>query len=337
MIAPKLFNHGRWVPRCAVFLAFIFLLMGLTGCASSPANLQNLNYPDDIKDPFLSLQQVIEGTNDIQGGFFRGVRRLIFGPATGFSLNQPTDMTVDANDRLLIVDSEGGLIYSYLKKEGVWYSDAHYRIPEIQHPTSIAASESKLYVSDLHSGNVFVLSYDFKILKVLDSPSLKRPGDLCFDVFSKRLFIADPGELIGQIGGATKGAGQLKSPVSVTSDPVTGNIFVLDGIARKVKIYTTELIHESSFGAYDQVPGSFAFPKGIALSNDGVIFVADASFGNIQLFDPSGALLYFFGKTGTQKGEFLLPRNLYIAADQTLFVADPYNNRVQIFQYYAQP
>jgi len=110
----------------------------------------------------------------------------------------------------------------------------------------------------------------------------------------------------------------------------------LDGMARKVKQYDASFQFVSSFGEYDQVPGSFAFPKGIALAVDGTLFVGDAAFGNIQMFDPTGALLFYFGETGTDKGQFLMPRSLFIDQEQHLFVADPYNNRVQIFRYYAQ-
>jgi len=69
---------------------------------------------------------------------------------------------------------------------------------------------------------------------------------------------------------------------------------------------------------------------------DGTLFVGDAAFGNVQMFDPSGALLFFFGETGTEAGQFLMPRNLFMDENQRLYVADPYNNRVQVFQYFAQ-
>jgi len=330
----------------------ISLFMGLIalsfmGCASTSEVKNALAFPSDITQPYLVLDQVIDGSLDGQRGRLGRSLKFIFGSENKISLNQPTDMVVDAQGRLLIVEAEAGIISSYTETDGVWLNTDRVSVSNMKHPFGITVGPEHLFISDLTSALVIVLSYDFEVVGSIEHVDMQRPAGLHFDAKSNRLFVADPranrvfvfsesGELVAQIGHTGSNRGLLQSPISVTVDPNTGNIFVLDGIARKIKQYDGEFRFISSFGEYDQVPGSFAFPKGIAVAMDGTLFVGDAAFGNIQMFDPSGALLFFFGETGTKPGQFLMPRNLFMDKNQRLFVADPYNNRVQVFQYFAQ-
>ncbi|NQV42121.1 MAG: 6-bladed beta-propeller [Candidatus Marinimicrobia bacterium] len=328
-------------------LIVVLCMYGLVGCASSGKISESLNYPADTPHPYLTLEQVIEGAQDTPAGLFSRFLGVIVGPERKFTLNQPTDMVVDEKGRLLIVESESGFISIYTEVEGEWLNSERIRVPEILHPTSIAASSAKIFVSDLMGGYVHVLDYEFNLLGTMSHVDMQRPGGLCFDTYSNRLLIADPpahkififspdGEYLAQLGQSGHSLSRLQSPLAMTVDATNGNIYVLDGMSRKVKQYGPDFQFINSFGTYDQVPGSFAFPKGIALAVDGTLFVGDVAFGNIQMFDPSGALLFYFGETGTERGQFLMPRNLFLDKEQRLFVADPYNNRVQIFRYFAQ-
>lgn len=323
------------------------VLSGLVSCTSNKRMSEVLHYPADIPQPYLTLQQVIGGDQDTPKGLFSRFLGLIVGPERKFSLNQPTDMVVDVAGRLLIVESEAGVISVYTQEEGEWLNSARVSIPEILHPTAIAAGPDRIFLSDLTGSSIHILDYNFNIVGNMSHADMERPSGLCFDSYANRLLIADPpanrvfvfspeGEYIAHLGQSGNHAAFLQSPLAMTVDVENGDIFVLDGMARKVKQYSNDFQFINSFGEYDQVPGSFAFPKGIALAVDGTLFISDAAFGNVQMFDPTGALLFFFGETGTERGQFLMPRNLYIDQEQHLFVADPYNNRVQIFQYFAQ-
>ena len=330
-----------------LFLISAVFMSGLVGCASSNKISEAVNYPADIPQPYLTLEQVIEGAQDTPEGLFSRFLGMIVGPESKFTLNQPTDMVVDQKGRLLIVESEAGYISIYNEVEGEWVNSERVHLSEILHPTSIAAGPDNIFVSDLMGGTVHILDYEFNLVGTINHADMQRPGGLCYDGHSNRLLIADPpanrvfvfspgGEYLAQLGQGGHSHGVLQSPIAMAVDAANGNIYVLDGMARKVKQYDPDFQFINSFGEYDQVPGSFAFPKGIALAVDGTLFIGDAAFGNIQMFDATGALLFYFGETGTGQGQFLMPRNLFIDEEQRLFVADPYNNRVQIFRYFAQ-
>lgn len=335
---------------CSRYLLNTLLLLvvtGLMGCASSNQGSEVINYPADIPDPYLTLEQVIEGDQETPSGLLSRFLGFLVGPESKFALNMPTDMVVDSEGRLLIVESEAGYISIYSKIEGEWVIDDRVSLAEILHPTSIAAGPDRIFVSDLMGGDVRILDYAFNPIGRLKHDEMIRPGGLTYDSFSNHLLIADPpanrvfvfssaGEFVAHVGRTGNSHAQLQSPLAIAANPENGHIYILDGMTRKVKHYDADYQYIDGFGEYDQVPGSFAFPKGIALAVDGTLFVGDAAFGNVQMFDPTGALLFYFGETGVEKGQFLMPRNLFIDSEQRLFVADPYNNRVQIFRYYAQ-
>ena len=89
----------------------------------------------------------------------------------------------------------------------------------------------------------------------------------------------------------------------------------------------------SSFGKHGDGSGDFSAPKGVALDSEGHVYVADAGFDNVQVFDEAGKLLLFWGTSGQEAGKFWLPAGLLIDAQDRIYVADSYNKRVQIFQY----
>jgi DNA-binding beta-propeller fold protein YncE len=88
-----------------------------------------------------------------------------------------------------------------------------------------------------------------------------------------------------------------------------------------------------AFGRHGDASGDLAAPKGLGVDSEGHIYVVDALFDAVQVFDRSGQLLLAFGQRGVTPGRFWLPGGLFIDAQNRIYVADSYNQRVQIFQY----
>ena len=88
----------------------------------------------------------------------------------------------------------------------------------------------------------------------------------------------------------------------------------------------------SSFGEHGNATGYFARPKGVAVDSQGNIYVADALFNAVQIFDREGNFLYYFGSQGRGREQFWMPSGIFIDSDDHIYVADSYNARIQIFQ-----
>jgi YYY domain-containing protein len=77
-------------------------------------------------------------------------------------------------------------------------------------------------------------------------------------------------------------------------------------------------------------PGQLAEPRGLALSPDGIMVVADAMNHRLQFLSPSGICLGTVGGEGDLPGAFREPSSVAWADDGRLAVTDTWNGRVQI-------
>jgi sugar lactone lactonase YvrE len=92
---------------------------------------------------------------------------------------------------------------------------------------------------------------------------------------------------------------------------------------------------EQALGQVGDGVGQMFRPKGVAVDSEGHLYIADALWGVVQVFDRQGQLLYNFGQRGTELGEFQLPAGIFIDHNDRVFVVDSYNRRVQVFRYYG--
>jgi uncharacterized protein (TIGR03663 family) len=78
-------------------------------------------------------------------------------------------------------------------------------------------------------------------------------------------------------------------------------------------------------------PGQFQSPQGIAVAEDGSIYVADSLNHRIQKFDRNGQYVASIGGPvgSNQPGFFTEPWDVAAAPDGTIYVADTWNHRVQ--------
>jgi len=75
----------------------------------------------------------------------------------------------------------------------------------------------------------------------------------------------------------------------------------------------------------------FVEPYGIALGQNGRIYVSDAAGYCLKIFDNSRNLVKSVGKAGSQAGDFNYPQGLSVDADGLLYAMDSNNGRISIF------
>ena len=72
-------------------------------------------------------------------------------------------------------------------------------------------------------------------------------------------------------------------------------------------------------------------PNGIAVDQDGMIYVTDASSHALLKFDKFGTLLHKTGSNGNQSGQFNCPIEVAVVNDELVYVVDGLNHRIQVF------
>lgn len=80
---------------------------------------------------------------------------------------------------------------------------------------------------------------------------------------------------------------QLNQPseVAVSKD---GQIYIVDGVNNKIRIYSPQGVPVSSFGTPGAGKGQFRYPLGIDIADSGRVYVADSGNHRVQIFDRAG-------------------------------------------------
>jgi len=214
-----------------------------------------------------------------------------FQPGGFGKLKKPINCTVDTLGHLYVVDAGRGQVVVF--DENLKYQ-AHFGAGKGSKPTDASVYQGKIFVSDIKNGRIDVYRTD-TFEKVGSLPDLQ------------------PDE-----------AGFLRQPTNlVVTD---GLIYVSDFGDFNIKIYTLEGEYVRSIGSYGRGLGQFVRPKGIAVDKQKNLYVVDAAFENVQIFDANGRLLMFFG------GKYRAPGNMWLPAK----VIIDYDN-LKYFQKYVYP
>jgi len=175
-------------------------------------------------------------------------------------------------------------------------------------------------------------------------------------------------QYVRTIGG---GVSVLQQVVAIAVNPLTGNIYHIDGT--RVAVVVTDPTGQYLFkwGSYGYLSGQFVYPSGIAVNGSGYVYVTDiqgmqvftasgqfvarlnpsqdyrdctiainstgcvfmADYDNnqVQVYSPVGQLLYTMGTVGSLPGQFSEPAGITVNKTDYVYVADKLNDRVQVF------
>ncbi len=164
------------------------------------------------------------------------------------------------------------------------------------------------------------------------------------DTLNHRIWHIGPDGPIDSFGGYGTDVGQFNEPWDVAVGP-DGSIYVADTWNHRVQKFDPSYVPLASWGGIVQVtqigaPGAqglFYGPRGIAVSPEGDVFVADTGNKRVQVFDADGNFLREFGGWGTGPGQLDEPVGIAISPEGTVAVADTWNLRVQLFDEQGVP
>jgi hypothetical protein len=128
--------------------------------------------------------------------------------------------------------------------------------------------------------------------------------------------------------------GQFQFPQGVAVDP-KGDIHVADTNNGRIQVYRNRWTgpHETIglFGGPGTGNGLFSDIRGIAVSRDGFVFVADKNGDRMQKFTTLGAWAGAWGSSGSGGGQFSGPTGVALDTTGVVYVTDHLNSRVQKF------
>jgi DNA-binding beta-propeller fold protein YncE len=207
------------------------------------------------------------------------------------------------NDRVCVFTPDGQFLFEFggtgvLKPDGG--APANWRPGRFNFPAGVAVDErGEVYVADTHNNQIQVFAPDG----------------------SFRRAFPDAARTVGR-GSSGAGGGIAVTSIAVRNGIVAATdsyqVFIFDATGR--------LLHQ--FGKPGRGDGDLDHPGGVAIGDDGTIYVSDSNHARLTAFDPDGRVLWNLGsipadlKDATRR-TFSLPRGIAIAGDR-LIVADTF-------------
>ncbi|XP_037950567.1 RING finger protein nhl-1 isoform X2 [Teleopsis dalmanni] len=145
---------------------------------------------------------------------------------------------------------------------------------------------------------------------------------------SRRLSLGLPLRQANEIG-SSDDDGSKNGLGSPTSPTVAAAITGVAGTSPR-QVYLRKRQQLFQLGGRGSEPGSFTWPRGLAVGPDNSIVVADSSNHRVQVFDSNGIFIKEFGEYGNGEGEFDCLAGVAVNRIGQYIIADRYNHRIQV-------
>lgn len=207
-------------------------------------------------------------------------------------LRTPVNCFVDDRDYLYVADSKRNQVVVFNKERN--YINAIGDTGTFK-PTDVFVYDDKVFVTNIKNNKIFVYNND-SINTFLYSFPESEVGNEDFLYSPANIYVRNNKVYVSDIGGFN------------------------------VKVYTIDGKYLQTIGTYGRYTGQFTRNKGVAVDEDENVYVVDASFDNVQIFNKEAQLLMFFGGVYAGPGYMWLPAKVTIDYDN-----------MQYFQQFVDP
>lgn len=313
-----------------------------------------LYWPALPEQPRFVYEAVLRDSESVKrSGEQSSLRQLISGEAAIKSGFQKPLGVAARGGRIYVSDTEGRKIVVFDVPRRRVFALGQRLEGELRKPAGIAVDRrGGVYVADVSARRL--VAYDelgMYLRSYGDAKLLERPTGVAVSASGDRVYAIDSGGVdsaerhcvvefdrdgrhVRTIGKRGMGSGEFNLPVDGAVGP-DGTLYVLDAGNFRVQAFASDGRWLRAFGRVGSAPGEFARPRGIAVDPvGGNIYVSDANFCNVQVFDPGGQLLIALGARGgsDEPGRYALPAG--VAVDETLrvYVVDQFFHKVEVLR-----
>jgi DNA-binding beta-propeller fold protein YncE len=313
--------------RQFVLILLVFTSFLLKECSVIPERsdviAETIIYPPPPAEPRIQYLTSFSTSAEFTGPQST-FHKFIFGEEPPLPIVKPYGITIHGSKLYICDTGLGGLEVLDLEE-----NTFEYFIPggmgQLQFPLNCALdSRNYLYIADGNRKQVVIFNDRLNYVNAISLENGAKPTDVA--VNDSLLFIAALDDHSIHVYDKTSLNGLMKISGIGESDSMflyqPANIVLKDSLLMvsdlggcKINTFSIDGSPLQSFGKPGREMGDFTRPKGIAADKDGNLYVVDAAFENIQLFNSRGELLMNFGGTYAGPGGMWLPAG--VAVDYT--------------------
>jgi len=217
-------------------------------------------------------------------------------------------------------------------------------------PLGVAVSQGKVFVANSGSGEVWVFDLTGRFLTSFAADLPRESAEPTRDISTKsypvgvvldedeRLYVSDiqnrrimffdyGGQFSGLFPGSPEQRSLLVKPVALAY--AGGKLYVTDIGDQSIKVFNRAGKLLNKFGQAGSAKGQLLFPNGVAVAENGTIYVADSNNSRVQVFGSGGKSLFSIREASKER--LRLPRALAIDSLDRLHVVDTLAQQVHVF------
>lgn len=214
-------------------------------------------------------------------------------------LKQPNGLAVDAGDNVFVANTGSNLIRRY-GPGGQWLNNVEADFKQVFDVAVLSTGD--VVVSDPGTGRVIMFDSSMNVripnmmrlpatgvrgvttntnddIFVLDSAAAAGQVVTKYDRYGNRMPLS-----FGRIGGVQPGS--FSNPTDLAIDNRNGDIYVVDSGNNRVQRFDAEGNYLSEFGSFGTENGQFNAPWGVAIDNEGYVYVTDSKNARVEKFAP---------------------------------------------------
>lgn len=209
------------------------------------------------------------------------------------------------NNRICVFDPTGAFLFEFGGKGVLKPAPGikpTWKAGLFNFPVGITADElGNVYVADLHNAQIQVFDAEGNFLRAFP----------------------DPLKPLGKGSSGQGGTGIAVTDIAVAD----GKVYATDSF--QILVFDTQGVLLSQFGKPGTAPRDLAYPNGIDVGDDGVLYVADSDNNRVQALTSSGDSLWVLGEHVSElqaevDNAFGLPRGITVLDDGSLIVVDAF-------------
>jgi len=315
-------NNKRSPSRFMRGMALLSGVLLLSACGGAPKDEGIVFYPPLPELPRMQFLTTINTEEDIGGHSGGG----LFGSdRESAPLLRPFDVAHEKGKIYIADASQGAIVVVDLAAKKFEFIQETKGGPFRSPMGLFIAEDGHKYIADAGREQVIVLDENNDFLRAYGKKGQFRPLSVAVD--GDRIYVADvreseievldrqSGDVIAKFGGTGVEGGRFQWPTRVTLDSERG-LFVTDFLNFRIQKLDRDGRFIRAIGENGNWPGATPRPKGIAVDREGYLYVVDAAFELVQIFDSNSAeVLMAFGKFGPKPGGNWLPSGVNIDYD----------------------